>query len=68
MKRLVTGRRMFDMSKTGAVAAYTLDVWQWRNREREFSADQLVVRAVGHNIQPSIVKVGWSTRLEDWLS
>ena len=46
-----------DMAKTQAVAAYTLDGGGSGELENEnFSADQLVVRAVGHNIHPSIGK------------
>lgn len=51
------GTAHVDMSKTGAVAAYTLDGSGSGEIENEnFSADQLVVRAVGHNIHPSIGK------------
>ena len=46
-----------DMAKTDAVAAYTLDGSGSGELENEnFSADQLVVRAVGHNIHPSLGK------------
>ncbi len=46
-----------DMAKTNAVAAYTLDGSGSGELENEnFSADQLVVRAVGHNIHPSLGK------------
>ncbi len=46
-----------DMAKTRAVAAYTLDGSGSGELENEnFSADQLVVRAVGHNIHPSLGK------------
>lgn len=46
-----------DMAKTHAVAAYTLDGSGSGELENEnFSADQLVVRAVGHNIHPSLGK------------
>ena len=51
------GTAHVDMGKTGAVAAYTLDGSGSGEIENEnFSADQLVVRAVGHNIHPSIGK------------
>lgn len=46
-----------DMNKTGAAAAYTLDGSSSGEIENEnFSADQLVVRAIGHNIHPAIAK------------
>jgi len=46
-----------DMIKTNAVAAYTLDGGGSAELESEnFSADQLTVRAIGHNIHPSIGK------------
>ena len=46
-----------DMTKTGAVAAYTLDGSGSGEIENEnFSADQLIVRAIGHNIHPAIAK------------
>ncbi len=46
-----------DMNKTGAAAAYTLDGSGSGEIENEnFSADQLVVRAIGHNIHPAIAK------------
>ncbi len=51
------GTAHVDMSKTKAVAAYTLDGSGHGEIENEnFSADQLVVRAVGHNIHPSLGK------------
>ena len=46
-----------NMNKTGAAAAYTLDGSGSGEIENEnFSADQLVVRAIGHNIHPAIAK------------
>ena len=46
-----------DMAKTNAVAAYTLDGGGSGELENEnFSADQLTVRAIGHNIHPSLGK------------
>ncbi|MDX1925723.1 MAG: peptidase T [Pirellulaceae bacterium] len=46
-----------DMAKTQAIAAYTLDGSGSGELENEnFSADQLVVRAIGHNIHPALGK------------
>jgi tripeptide aminopeptidase len=46
-----------DMNGINAVAAYTLDGSGSGELENEnFSADQLVVRAIGHNIHPSLGK------------
>ncbi len=51
------GTQCVDMAKIGAVAGYTLDGSGHGELENEnFSADQLVVRAIGHNIHPSIGK------------
>jgi tripeptide aminopeptidase len=51
------GTAHVDISKTQAVAGYTLDGGGQAEIENEnFSADQLVVRAIGHNIHPALGK------------
>lgn len=51
------GARHFDLKKANAAAGYTLDGGGSGEIEGEnFSADQIVVRAIGHNIHPAIAK------------
>lgn len=51
------GAKFMDLEKANAAAGYTLDGSGRGEVENEnFSADQLVVRAVGYNIHPSIGK------------
>lgn len=51
------GTRHVNLQKAGAVAGYTLDGSGADELENEnFSADQLTIRAIGHNIHPAIAK------------
>ncbi|MEC8555608.1 MAG: peptidase T [Planctomycetota bacterium] len=51
------GAKHMDLDKAGADAGYTLDGAGHGELEAEnFSADQIVVRAIGYNIHPAIAK------------
>jgi tripeptide aminopeptidase len=51
------GTDKIDMREISALAGYTLDGSGAGNLEAEnFSADQLIITALGHNIHPSIAK------------
>ncbi|MFN3191848.1 MAG: peptidase T [Aureliella sp.] len=66
------GAKHMDLAKAAADAGYTLDGAGHDELEQEnFSADQVVVRAVGYNIHPAIAKdrmVNATRALSDFVS
>ncbi|MEM8734430.1 MAG: peptidase T, partial [Planctomycetota bacterium] len=66
------GAKHMDLEKAAADAGYTLDGAGHNELEQEnFSADQVVVRAVGYNIHPAIAKdrmINATRALSDFVS